>query len=59
MEIESVEWSTYRMPPEELIEYWAVAADILAIAQAHIKVEAADRETMERLGLEETLSKDR
>ncbi len=42
--IESVEWNSYHLSPEDIIESWSVAADILAVLRAVIKVKAASEE---------------
>jgi hypothetical protein len=41
MKTESVEWSTYNLSFEDLIEAWVVAADSVAVIQACIRVRAA------------------
>lgn len=49
MRIESVEWSSYHLAPEDLLESWVVAADIVAILKVVIKVKAASDEDLVRL----------
>jgi hypothetical protein len=44
MKIESVKWGDYHLSPEGLIESWIVAADILAVISAVIKVKEATEE---------------
>jgi hypothetical protein len=48
MEIESVEWSTYNLSFEGLIEAWIVAGDMLAVMSALMKVVAATEEDLEK-----------
>ncbi len=49
MDIETVEWSTYNLPPEGLIEAWIVAGDMLAVLGALMKVAAATEEDVEKV----------
>lgn len=49
MRIESVEWSSYHLSQEDLLESWVVAADIVAILKAVIKVKAASDEDISML----------
>ncbi len=49
MEIESVEWNKHLLSPEDLIETWVVAADILAVIQAVIRVKSATEEDIKKM----------
>jgi len=49
MDIESVEWSTYNLSPEGLIEAWIVAGDMLAVVGALMKVKAATEKDLEKV----------
>lgn len=49
MKFESVTWSSYNLSEEDLIESWIVAADILAILKAVIKVKAASEEDISKV----------
>ena len=49
MRIESVEWSTYHLSPEDLIETWIVGEDIIAVLRAVIRVEAASDEDIKKI----------
>jgi hypothetical protein len=49
VEIESVKWGDYHLSPEELIEAWVVAADMLAVIKATIRVKEASDEDLEKL----------
>ena len=44
MKIEKVEWSTYNLSFEDLIEAWITAEDMLAVMRALIVVKPADQE---------------
>ena len=49
MEIESVEWNKHLLSPEDLIENWIVAADILAVIRAVIRVKGATEEDIKKM----------
>jgi hypothetical protein len=49
MDIESVEWSTYNLSFEGLIEAWIVAGDMLAVVGALMKVRAATEKDIEKV----------
>lgn len=49
MDIESVQWSTYNLSPEGLIEAWIVAGDMLAVVGALMKVQAATEGDIEKV----------
>lgn len=49
MDIESVEWSSYNLSFEGLIEAWIVAGDMLAVIGALMKVQAATEEDLEKV----------
>ncbi len=44
--IESVEWNSLHLSPDDLIDCWSVAADIVAVLRAVIRVEAATEENI-------------
>ena len=44
MKFEKVEWSSYHLPFDGLIEAWIVADDMAAVLAALIKVKSADSE---------------
>jgi len=48
MKIESVEWSTYNLSPESLIEAWGVAASMAAVLSAVIRVKEAPEENLDK-----------
>ena len=47
MQFESVEWSSYHLSLEDLIEAWVVAADSVEVIKACIRVKAATDEDLE------------
>ncbi len=49
MKIEKVEWSSYHLPFEQLIEAWIVADDMAAVLAALIKVKSATQEDLDKL----------
>ena len=48
MKIEKVEWSTYNLSFEDLIESWSVAADIEAVLRSVIRTRAASKEEIDK-----------
>ncbi len=49
MKFEKVEWSSYHLPFEGLIEAWIVADDMAAVLAAVIKVKSATQEDLDKL----------